>query len=100
MDDERLLQYMSSQSLAQEMETAQVIAVAGHKQVLEDAPEIYTPESEQEEHGDVLEGIYTPDMLDEKGKPVLSRAQMSAELVELARKLGRAGGRVTVSGKW
>jgi hypothetical protein len=44
-DDERLLQFMSREFLSQGMETAKVIAVSGHKQVLEDDPEISTPES-------------------------------------------------------
>jgi hypothetical protein len=57
------------------------------------------PESEQEEHGDVLEGMYTSDMLDENGKPILARAQMSVELAEMAGKLGRAGGQAQVRGQ-
>jgi hypothetical protein len=80
------------------METAKVVAVSGHKQVLEDGPEISTPESEQEEHGDVLEWMYTSDMLDEKGKPALARAQMSAELAELAKRSGRPGGQAQIRG--
>jgi hypothetical protein len=98
-DDERLLQFMSREFLRQGMETAKVIAVAGHKQVLEDGPEISTPESKQEEHGDVLEGMYTSDMLDEKGKSVLARAQMSAELAEFARRLRRERGQAQVWGR-
>jgi hypothetical protein len=81
------------------METVKVIAAAGHKQVLEDGLEIDTSESDKEEHGDVLEGMYTPDMLDEKGKPILARAQMSTELAEKTRGLGRAGGQVQGLGK-
>jgi hypothetical protein len=69
-------------------EAANVVAVAGHNQVLENGPEIDTAASKQQEHGDVLEGMYT-----------LARIQMSAELAEMARMLGRAGGRATVSGK-
>jgi hypothetical protein len=81
------------------METAKVIAVARHKQLLEDGPEMSPPQSKQEEHGDVLEGMYTSDMLDEKEKPVLARAQMSAELAEMARRLGRARGQTQVRGQ-
>jgi hypothetical protein len=65
-DDERVLQFMAAEFLRQGMETAKIVAVAGHAQVLEDGPEMGTPETEQEEHGDVLEGIYTPDMLDKR----------------------------------
>jgi hypothetical protein len=65
---------MSPEFLRHGMEMAKVVAVAGHRQVLEDGPEISTPESEQDEHGDVLEGMYTPYMLDEKRKPFLARA--------------------------
>jgi hypothetical protein len=78
------------------METAKVVAVAGGKQALEHGPEISTPESKQEEHGEVLEGMYTSDMLDENGKPILARAQTPMELAEMARKLGRAGGQAQV----
>jgi hypothetical protein len=45
---------MSAHDLAQGMETS---LLHGHKQVLEDWREIDTPESDKEEHGDVLEGI-------------------------------------------
>jgi hypothetical protein len=47
------------------MEEAKAIAVAGFKQVLEDGPEEATQESEKEEHGEVLDGMHTADMLDD-----------------------------------
>jgi hypothetical protein len=57
--------------------SSKVIAVAGHKQVLEDGPDIDTPESEQEEDGEVLSGMCTSDMLDDKGRPVLRCSSMA-----------------------
>jgi hypothetical protein len=41
-------------------------------------------------------GMYTTGMLDEKGKPGIARTQMSAEVAELARRRGRAGGQALV----
>jgi hypothetical protein len=55
--DERVSQFMSPEFLRQGTETAKVVALSGHKQELEDGPDISTPEREQEEHGDVLEGM-------------------------------------------
>jgi hypothetical protein len=74
------------------IEELRIRGQSGRAGGLEDGPEMSPPQSEQEERGDVLEGMYTSDMLDEKGKPVLARAQMSAELAYMARRLGRAGG--------
>jgi hypothetical protein len=51
-----------------------------YRLVLEDGQEIGTPrnssDQSSDDHGDVLEGMYAPDMLDENGKPVLERAVM------------------------
>jgi hypothetical protein len=89
---------MSGETLSQGMEVAKVIAVAGHKQVLEDGPEVDTPGREREEHGDVLSGMYTSDMLDVKGNPVLARASMTMEQANALRAKGRAGGLATAAG--
>jgi hypothetical protein len=42
--------------------------------------------------------MYTTDMLDEEGKPVLARATMSTEQANQLRKSGMAGGQDTPSG--
>jgi hypothetical protein len=82
------------------MEEARTIAVAGCKQGLEDRPEIDTPENEKEEHGDVLEGMYTADIHDAKGQPVLGRASMTTEQAEGLRKIRRAICQGTAGGVW
>jgi hypothetical protein len=94
----RLLQHMSYETLSQGMEVAKVIAVAGHKHMLEDGPEVDTSESEKEEHGCELSGMYTSNMLDENGNPVLGRASMTMEQAEASSGQGRAGGRVAARG--
>jgi hypothetical protein len=72
--------------------------VAGYKQVLEDGLEIDTQESEKEEHGNVLEGMTTADMLDAKGRPVLRRFQLTTDPADALRRTGRTGGQVTATG--
>jgi hypothetical protein len=44
-------EFLSDEFLSQVMETAKGITVAGHKQVLEDGPEMDDPESDKEERG-------------------------------------------------
>jgi hypothetical protein len=60
------------------MEDAKRIAVAGYCQVLEDGLDVCNSESDLEfsDHDEVLEGMYTSDMLDPEGKPILNRARM------------------------
>jgi hypothetical protein len=77
------------------MEEAKAISVAGYEQVLEDGPEEDTKDSEIEEHGDELTGMYTSDMRDAKGQPILARASMTTEQAEALRKTTMAGGRAT-----
>jgi hypothetical protein len=42
--------------------------------------------------------MYTPDMMNEKGKPVLARAVMTPGQAKRLRNQARAGGLATVSG--
>jgi hypothetical protein len=69
-------------------EDAERIATAGYRQVLD----VCDSESETEysDHGAKWSDseMYTPDIMDEKGKPVLGRARMTTE--------GRSGSLVTV----
>jgi hypothetical protein len=46
------------------------IAVGSHKQVLEDGPDVCDSESDSDnsDYGEVLEGMYTAEMLDAEGK--------------------------------
>jgi hypothetical protein len=46
-DDRHLLQHMTRETLSQGMELAKIIAVAGHKQVLEDGPDVDDPEGQK-----------------------------------------------------
>jgi hypothetical protein len=77
--------------------------VAGYRQVLEDVRDVCDSESDAEysDHGDKWSDseMYTPDVMDEKGKPVLERARITTEQANALRAVGRAGGLVTVSGK-
>jgi hypothetical protein len=58
------------------MEDAKRIAVVGYRQVLEDGPDVCSSKSDVEysDHGENWpdEAMHTPDMMDEKRKPVLS----------------------------
>jgi hypothetical protein len=67
---------------------------------LEDGPEPETskksPVQSDDDHDDVLEGMYTSDMLDEKGYQVLERAVMTEDQERRLREHG-AGGSSTVS---
>jgi hypothetical protein len=84
------------------MEEAKAIAVARYQQVLEDGPEVCSSESEAEysDHGEqwLASDIYTPDMLDENGNPILARATMTTEQANLLRNKGTAGSQATVPG--
>jgi hypothetical protein len=85
------------------MEDAERIAVAGYSKVLGDGPESCSSESSAE-HSDRGEEysaseMYTPDMLDAKGKPVLARATLTTEQALALHARGRAGGQVTDVGK-
>jgi hypothetical protein len=73
-------------------------AVAGYNQVLEDGPKEDSTESATEEHGEVLTGMYTADMLDEKGNPVLARASMTREQAEALRQRGRDEAKLRLRG--
>jgi hypothetical protein len=42
--------------------------------------------------------VYTPDMLDKKGRQILPRAAMTTEQANLLRNQGMAGGQVTATG--
>jgi hypothetical protein len=67
------------------MEDTKWIAVAGYRPVLEDGRDMCNSESDAEysHHGEKWSDseMDTPDMMDEKGKPVLGRARMTMEQV-------------------
>jgi hypothetical protein len=79
-EDSRVLQYLTQEHLDECMEDAKAITAAGYEQVLEDGLGVCSSESEADygDHGEqwLNSGMYTPDMLDEKGKPLLARATM------------------------
>jgi hypothetical protein len=83
------------------MEEAKTIAMAGYRRVLEDGQEVRSSESAawDSEHGEEYSDLdmYTLDMLDENGKPVLGRATMTTEQANRLRKQGKEGGQDTVS---
>jgi hypothetical protein len=68
------------------MHTAAQVSIGGRSQVLENGPDTFNSQrdSENEDHGEVLSGMYTPDIpLDSHGCPIdarhkLSDAQVSA----------------------
>jgi hypothetical protein len=82
------------------MEDAKWIAVAGYRQALEDGRDVRDSESDAEysDHGEEWSDseMYTLDMIDEKGKPVLGRARMTTAQANALRAAGRAGGQVTL----
>jgi hypothetical protein len=63
------------------MEDAKRISVAGHKQVREDGPDVRNeePDAEYSDHDEKWDDseMYTPDLLDAKGKGNLERACLS-----------------------
>jgi hypothetical protein len=71
---------LTQEHLDEYMADAKAIAVAGYKRVLEDGPDACSSENEADcsDHGEqwLNSNMYTPDMLDEKGKPLLARATM------------------------
>jgi hypothetical protein len=75
----------------------------GHEQVLEEGQEFCSSESEGEysDHGEKWadETMYTPDMMDAKGKPDLSKARLATEQANALRAAKMAGGHATVQGK-
>jgi hypothetical protein len=79
---------------------AKAIAVARYRLVIEDVPESCSSESSAEysDHWDELTGMYTSDMLDQDGQPILARDSMTMEEASRLRKQGRAGVQDTVSG--
>jgi hypothetical protein len=82
--DSRLFQSEESSGKSEEwMLTGKSIAITGHHRVFEDGPELSptgSPEGSIDHGGDYSDSeMYTNDMLDEEGKPVLARANMSAE---------------------
>jgi hypothetical protein len=77
------------------MEEAKLVAVSSYRLVLEDVPEIETPDQSSDDHGDVLDTMYTPDMLDEKEQAVPEMAVMSKDHTGKLREPG-AGGSGTV----
>jgi hypothetical protein len=65
--------------------TGKSIAVAGYQRIFENGPEP-TPTGSAEWSSDHRGGhsdseMYTPEMIDEEGRPILSRAPMSTEQV-------------------
>jgi hypothetical protein len=66
------------------MHTAAQVSIGGRKQVLEDRRDVCDSESdsENEDHGEVLSGMYTKDIpLDSKRQPIDARHKLSAEKV-------------------
>jgi hypothetical protein len=84
------------------MEDAKRIAVTCYRQVFEDGRDVCDSESDAEysDHGEEWSDpeMYTPDMMNEKGKPDLSRARMTTSQENALRGKGRAPGLATVSG--
>jgi hypothetical protein len=83
------------------MQEAKAVAVGSYTLVLEDGPEIETPKTSpvqsDDDHEDALEAMYTSDILDEKGQPVLGRVAMIEDQARRLREFG-VGGSGTVSG--
>jgi hypothetical protein len=99
--DPRLAKWTETSGKSEEwMEEAKAITIAGHKQVLEYDPDVCNSESEAKysDHGEELTAMYTSDMLDEFGNPILARAMMTREQADLLRRHGRPGGLAAVSG--
>jgi hypothetical protein len=64
------------------MHTAGQISIGGRKQVLENGADVCDSESdsENEDHGEVLSGMYTKDIpLNSKGQPIDARHKLSTE---------------------
>jgi hypothetical protein len=64
------------------MNTAAKVATGNRRRVLENGPDVMNSDEEdalKEEHGDVLEGMYTPGMDPEKGPVKLTQAQVAAQ---------------------
>jgi hypothetical protein len=65
------------------MEDAKRIAVAGYRQVLEEGPDVCDSENDADysDHGAKWADseMYTPDMMNEKGKPDSARVRLTAE---------------------
>jgi hypothetical protein len=99
-DDPRLEQWSDTAGKYEEwLADAKIIAVGSYRLVLEDGPDVCTSESENEhsDHGEVLEGMYTPDVLGSEGHPVLDRAKMTEDQARGLRER-RAGGSGTEGG--
>jgi hypothetical protein len=64
------------------MNSAAQVATGNRSRVLENGPDVMNSDEEDapdEEHGDVLEGMYTPGMDPEKGPVRLTQAQVAAQ---------------------
>jgi hypothetical protein len=64
------------------MNIAAKVATGNRRRVLEKGPDVMNSDEEEapkEEHGDVLEGMYTPGMDPEKGPVKLTQAQVAAQ---------------------
>jgi hypothetical protein len=81
--NEDVLQYITQEYVLKCMMDAKAIAMAGYNQVFEDGPDVCDSESDSEnsDHGEqwLAPDCYTPDMLDDKGKPILGRSQMMTD---------------------
>jgi hypothetical protein len=85
------------------MGDAKRIAVTGYRRGLEDGRDVRDSESDAaySDHGEKWSDSerYRPGMMNEKGKPEVSRARLATEQANSLRAAGRAGGLVTASGK-
>jgi hypothetical protein len=72
------------------MNIAAQVATGGRSQVLENGPDVCNSasesDSENEEHGEELKGMYTEDVpKDEQGQPILAKCQLTATQCEILR---------------
>jgi hypothetical protein len=70
-----------SENVVEWMYKAEQIAIGSFKQVLENGPDVCNSEgdSENSDHGEELEGAYTPEMPDKDGKPKSSPKMLTAQ---------------------
>jgi hypothetical protein len=88
------------------MNIAAQVATGGRPCVLENGPDVCNSasesNSENEEHGEVLKGMYTEDVpRDENGQPIMAKCQLTAtqaEILRLAAVLRSRGSRQSSSG--
>jgi hypothetical protein len=70
------------------MHTAAQVSVGGRSQVLEHGPDVCnsSSDSEEENHGDTLKGMYTPEVpVDSKGQPILAKRKFTRTQNEIIR---------------